>query len=267
MDKGFIDLGFIKIYYYSICILFGFLAGILVIYLELRKEKDWVKNKEEFIDILFYTFLWGLVGARVYYVLFNLSYYLANPLEIVMVWHGGLAIHGGILGGLAYLFYYHKCKRKINILKLLDILVVGLIIGQAIGRWGNFFNHEAYGAVCSLASLKNQHIPSFIIKGMYINGSYHYPTFFYESISSFLGFLILFFAKNKKVKLGQLSGIYLVWYSISRFFIEGMRLDSLMLGPLRVAQFVSICLFLIGIYLLGRRNTKLYREVNLYDEV
>lgn len=263
MDRVFLDLGFIKIYYYSIFILLGVLTGLFVVWLEIRKEK---MNKDEVFDMFFYTIIFAFLGARIYYVLFNLSYYLSNPLEIISIWHGGLAIHGGILGGALYLLYYTK-NHKINLLKLFDILVIGLIIGQVIGRWGNFFNSEAYGSVTSLEYLRSIFIPEFIIKGMYIDGAYYLPTFFFESMWNLVSFIILILIRKfyKKLKTGQLMGFYMMWYSFIRFIIEGMRLDSLMLGSIRVAQLVSLILFIVGIYFVFIRKSKLYKEVNLYE--
>lgn len=263
MDRVLIDLGIFKIYYYSIFIFLGVVAALVVVYLELREEKI---DKDRLVDILFFTIIWAFVGARVYYVVFNLDYYLTKPLEILYIWHGGLAIHGGILGGFLYLLFYSK-KYKLNLLRFLDVVVVGLILGQAIGRWGNFFNGEAYGSLSSYAELKSLGIPSFIIAGMNINGNYYQPTFFYESICDFLGFIILIIVRSKKknLRVGQLSGIYLMWYSMTRFWIEGLRLDSLMLGPIRVAQLVSLVLFAIGCYLVFRRNKQLYKEACVYE--
>ena len=264
MDRVLLDLGFIKIYYYSIFILLGVIVGGIFVYLELRREKV---NKEKLFDVFFYTIIFAFIGARAYYVLFNLSYYLSNPIEILYIWHGGLAIHGGILGGVLYLWYYSR-KHKLNLVKLLDILVVGLIIGQVIGRWGNFFNSEAYGYVTSYGYLKSLYIPEFIIRGMYINGDYHMPTFFFESCWNLLGFIIFLVIRKfyKNLKTGQLLGFYMMWYSFIRFIIEGMRLDSLMLGPIRMAQLVSVVLFIVGVYFIFfRRNKKLYREDVLYE--
>ena len=150
----------------------------------------------------------------------------------------------------------------------MDILVVGLIIGQAIGRWGNFFNSEAYGYVTSYGYLKSLYIPEFIIRGMYINGDYYMPTFFFESCWNVIGFIILLLIRKfyKNLKTGQLLGFYMMWYSFIRFIIEGMRLDSLMLGSIRVAQLVSVVLFIVGVYFVFiRRNKKLYREDVLYE--
>ena len=264
MDRVFLDLGFIKIYYYSIFILLGVILGGVCVFLELRKEKV---NKDELFDMFFCTIIFAFLGARLYYVLFNLSYYLSNPIEILYIWHRGLAIHGGILGGLLYLWYYSK-KHKLNLLKLLDILVVGLIIGQAIGRWGNFFNSEAYGYVTSYGYLKSLYIPEFIIRGMYINGDYYMPTFFFETVWNVIGFIILLLIRKfyKNLRTGQLMGFYMMWYSFIRFIIEGMRLDSLMLGPIKVAQLVSVVLFIVGVYFVFvRRKNELYREEKLYE--
>ena len=155
-------------------------------------------------------------------------------------------------------------KNNIKILKMTDIVVVGLIIGQAIGRWGNFFNSEAYGSATTLENLQNLFIPNFIINGMNINGTYYHPTFLYESLWNIIGFVILLILrKSKKIKLGQLTGIYFVWYGIGRFFIEGMRQDSLMLfGILKQAQIISILMIIIGILIIvfTRKNKKYSEE-------
>lgn len=270
MNRVAIDLGFFQIYWYSIFILLGIITGSYFIYREARKQG---LSLDQLSDIIFYTMIVAIIGARGYYVLFNLSYYLARPIEIFEIWNGGLAIHGGVLAGIFFLFYYTK-KNKIRLLKLLDILVVGLIIGQAIGRWGNFFNGEAYGAIVSKSYLVNQHIPTFIIEGMKIDGFYRQPTFLYESLGNFIGFgLLLLFRRYPYLKIGQLTGGYMVWYAILRFFIEGLRTDSLMFGSIRIAQLVSCLLFLGGIYLLFfhyRRDPKLahlYQKEKIYERV
>ena len=136
-------------------------------------------------------------------------------------------------------------------LKMMDICVVGLIVGQICGRWGNFFNGEAYGPVVSRSFLEGLYLPNFIIDGMYINGAYHHPTFLYESLWNFVGFLLLLlFRRFSYIKEGQLTGFYLMWYSLGRFYIESLRTDSLMFGDLKVAQLVSIFMFLFGFFLI-----------------
>lgn len=262
MDRIALDLGFIQIYWYSIFIFLGVLVASMVILREAKKQKI---NQDFLINLIFYGVIFGLIGARLYYVAFNLDYYLKYPLEILEIWNGGLAIHGGILFGLITVLIYTK-KYNAKTLKILDILVVGLILGQAIGRWGNFFNGEAYGAVTTLSNLQKLGIPEIIIDGMYINGAYHQPTFLYESIWSFFGFIALLIIRNYKyLKNGQLTGVYLIWYSVGRLIIEGMRTDSLMLGDFRIAQIVSILLIIAGILMLvfckkGTRFDNLYKD-------
>lgn len=246
MDRVALELGPIQIYWYSIFIFLGLLTASILIFKEARKRNI---DEDFLINLIFNTIIIGLIGARVYYVLFNIPYYASNPIEILAVWNGGLAIHGGIFAALAFILIYCK-KKNINSLQLLDIIVVGLIIAQAIGRWGNFFNSEAYGQVTTYAELKAQQIPTFIINGMYILGEYRQPTFFYESTWCFAGFLaMLIIRKYKYLKRGQLTGFYLFWYGLGRLLIESLRTDSLMLGPIKIAQVVSLVFIIMGIVL------------------
>lgn len=262
MSRIALDLGFIQIYWYSIFIMLAVLVGSYIIFREVKRQK---LNEDFFVNLLFYGLIFGLIGARLYYVAFNLDYYLQYPVEILEIWNGGLAIHGGIIAGFLWiLLYTHKYKTRTK--KVLDILVPGLLIGQSIGRWGNFFNQEAFGAITTIENLQKLGLPDFIIQGMNIDGFYRQPTFLYESIWSFFGFIILLMLRRYKyIKTGQLTGFYLMWYSFGRFFIEGMRTDSLMLGSLRIAQVVSIILFIVGLLLFifskkGSRFDNLYKE-------
>jgi phosphatidylglycerol:prolipoprotein diacylglycerol transferase len=258
MDKVALDLGPIQIYWYSIFIFIGMLVACFVIYKEAKARQI---NEDFLVNLTFNTIIIGIIGARVYYVIFNLSYYLNHPLEILQIWNGGLAIHGGIIAGLLFIIYYCK-KHKVNLMKMLDIIVVGLIIAQAIGRWGNFFNAEAYGPVTTAEHLHSLGIPSFIINGMYILGEYRQPTFFYESVWCLVGFIaMLMVRKYKYLKVGQLTGFYLIWYGIIRFIIEIMRTDSLMLGPLKVAQLVSIVFIISGMIIFIKSIKKQPQEL------
>lgn len=259
MDRVLFDLGFIEIRWYSICILLAIIVGYYFVIKEVKKKKI---AEDEFNNLVFYTLIVGILGARIYYVLFNLNYYLNDPIEIIKIWNGGLAIHGGIIFGGLFLLIYSKIK-KINTLLITDISVVGLIIAQAIGRWGNFFNGEAYGREVSLSFLKNLHLPEFIINGMHINNTYYEPTFLYESILCLIGFIVLIIIRKKvNIKTGVLTGIYFIYYGLIRFIIETFRSDSLMLGSFKVARIVSIIGIILGIYLIFRKN-KLYKEDNL----
>lgn len=261
MNRIAIDLGFIQIYWYSLLILLAILSASTIIYFEIKKKKI---DQDFFINLLFNAIIFGFIGARAYYVVFNLDYYLHYPIEILEIWNGGLAIHGGLLFGSIFTLIYCK-KYKQNTLKILDIIVVGLILGQAIGRWGNFFNQEAYGAVTTVAKLQSAGVPDFVINGMNILGQYHQPTFFYESIWNLFGFIaLLLIRKYPRLKIGQLTGFYLIWYSSARFIIEGMRMDSLMLGSFKVAQLVSIGCILLGLYLFLIHPRRSPRFENLY---
>lgn len=265
MNSTLLDLGFFSIKWYSFFIFTGIITAVFVILKEYKKKDS---NKDRIIDLLFYGIIIGILGARIYYVLFNLNYYLSNPLEIIEVWNGGLAIHGGIIAALIFVFIYCK-KKKMNFLLLLDILVVGVIIAQALGRWGNFFNGEAYGRIVSLSFLKGMHLPKFIIDGMYIDGFYREPTFLYESVFSILGFIVLLLVRKiKKLRVGQLTGIYFLWYGIERLIIETFRSDSLLIGNIKIAQIVSIISCIVGIYLLFKniKSNKLYKEEKLFIE-
>lgn len=254
MNPIFLTLGPVQIYWYSVILFLAFfLGGALAIH----EAKKWKINKDFMINLYFYLIIFSLIGARLYYVLFNFSYYIKNPIEIIEVWNGGLAIHGAIIAGVITIAY-HCNKNKVSFLRILDIASPAVIIAQAIGRWGNFFNSEAHGPMVSRIFLEKLHLPKFIINGMYIDGAYYHPTFLYESIWNLLGFILLIIIRKykKDLKPGLLIGIYLIWYSFARFFIEGLRTDSLMLGSLKMAQVISIVLFLLGIYLAFIRKEK-----------
>ena len=197
--------------------------------------------------MMLWLVIWSIIGARVYYVIFNFDVYRENLIDILKIWNGGLAIYGAIIAGSLYILYY--CLRhNLNFVKVLDIFSLSLLLGQAIGRWGNFFNQEAYGGKTTIDALKSLKLPEFIINGMYIDGSYRQPTFLYESFWCLIGVLILFrIRKRINVKTGKQICFYMIWYGIGRFFIEGLRSDSLYIGSFRVSQIVSVILVIIGV--------------------
>lgn len=264
MNPIMVTLGNIEIRWYSVLILVGACLGIA---LAMREARKFHIGDDFMFNMAFWSIIFGLVGARIYYVIFNWEMYENNLLDILKVWNGGLAIHGGILFGAIALIVYCKKNYK-NVFKIMDISTASLILGQAIGRWGNFFNGEAHGMATSLTSLKNMLIPDFIIKGMKIGGIYYQPTFYYEFIWCLLGFIVLMIVRRMKyTKVGQQTCIYFMWYSVGRFFIEAMRTDSLMLGAFKMAQIVSIILFVIflGIFMIISRKGKfedLYNDNN-----
>lgn len=229
MSSVAFHIGNWPVYWYGILISAAFVIGLLL-------SQHLAKKKGYDIDALWTLFLivipCAVVCARLYYVIFNLDLYLSDPIKMIKVWKGGLAVHGGILGGLLAIFICCK-KMKLNFPGVLDCIVPSLALGQAIGRWGNFINGEAYGGVTNLPW------------GIHVAGdSYlHHPTFLYESVWDFILFLVLIKLFDKTKNDGSVSCIYFMVYSFGRFFIEGLRTDSLMIGPFRQAQVISICLF------------------------
>lgn len=252
----------IDIRFYSLFILIGVLCAYFMI---TREANRFNISKDQMFNMFFWTVIIGILGARIYYVIFNWEYFGSHVNEIWQIWQGGLAIHGGIIAGVIVLALYTK-KYNLRTMKILDIIVVPLILAQALGRWGNFFNQEAYGAVTTLSHLRSMHIPDFVIKGMYINGLYYTPTFYYESLWCLLGFIImLIFRRTRYVKTGQITAFYLIWYGLGRFFIEASRTDSLMILGFKMAQIVSIIFIIIGIVIFIRQSIK-GKYVDLYDD-
>ncbi|HCY1099456.1 TPA: prolipoprotein diacylglyceryl transferase [Staphylococcus aureus] len=252
IDPVAFNLGPLSVRWYGIIIAVGILLGYFVAQRALVKAG---LHKDTLVDIIFYSALFGFIAARIYFVIFQWPYYVENPSEIIKIWHGGIAIHGGLIGG--FIAGVIVCKVKnLNPFQIGDIVAPSIILAQGIGRWGNFMNHEAHGGPVSRAFLEKLHLPNFIIENMYINGQYYHPTFLYESIWDVAGFIILVNIR-KHLKLGETFFLYLTWYSIGRFFIEGLRTDSLMLtSNIRVAQLVSILLILISISLSVYRRIK-----------
>ena len=256
MSSILIKIGILEIRWYSILMLISFIIGY---YLVIKRAKKQNMSTTFITDLVFYIIIFSILGARVYYCLFNLDYYSKNLLDVFKIWEGGLAIHGGIIAGIFTIYFYSR-KKEITLLQLLDVFAPALVLGQAIGRWGNFFNMEAYGPQTTLVELQKLGIPNFIIDGMYIDGIYHHPTFLYESIGCLIIFIILLLIRNiKNIKLGQITSIYLILYGIIRFFIEKLRQDSLMLFNLKVAQLVSMLMILVGVYLFIRPYIKKFK--------
>lgn len=230
--------------WYSVLILLGVIVGY---FLAKREAKRFNVNLDFLFNMFFYAIIFGILGARLYYVLFNWNIYAQDPMSILRFWEGGLAIHGGIIAGGLTAYLYCK-KYNVRVLKIFDIITPSLLIAQAIGRWGNFFNSEAHGAVTTVLKLQEKFVPRFVIDGMNIGGIYYEPTFYYESLWNLLGFLIVIVLRRRKYnKIGNVTAFYLMWYGIGRFFIEAMRTDSLMLGGFKVAQIVSIAMFVTGL--------------------
>lgn len=247
------QLGPLSIRWYGILTSTALLIGVLLALREIRRRGI---DEDKFMNIIIAAIPAGFLCARLYYVLFSghLDYYLANPGEILAVWHGGLAIHGGVIGAFLVGGFMVQLYNM-HFWTLGDIVAPSLILGQAIGRWGNFFNQEAYGYEVD---------PEVIPWAMWIDGAYRHPTFLYESLWNLMIFgFLLWFRRRPETKEGEVLLSYFVLYSTGRFFIEGLRTDSLMLGPFRVAQLISLT-FIIGAlaliwYRRKQEKAKIYR--------
>ncbi|TDT63447.1 prolipoprotein diacylglyceryl transferase [Fonticella tunisiensis] len=224
----------IGIRWYGILIASGMLIGILI-----ASHTSRIKgiSYDRLLDILLISIPAGIIGARLYYVIFKFDLYRDNLADIFNIRQGGLAIHGGLIFGILAAYLYTRYKN-INLIKYADVAAPSIIIAQAIGRWGNFFNQEAHGDPVSSEFIS--HFPEFIQKGMFIEGQYWHPTFLYESLWNLVVFFILLIILRRSKRDGTVLFSYIGLYSIGRFFIEGLRTDSLMVGPLRAAQLVSL---------------------------
>lgn len=229
---------------------YGIIIGLAMVIgyqMVMRQARRLQLDEEVMADIIFWTIVSGLIGARAYYVLFRWEYYAQYPEQIIQVWNGGLAIYGGILAGVAALVAL--CRRYQQDLRVvLDIAAPAVLFAQAIGRWGNFVNQEAYGGETTRQFLASLHLPTVIIDQMNIHGTYYHPTFLYESVWNLLGVCVLLIARRRNnMQPGIVAALYLIWYGFGRFFIEGMRSDSLYLGSLRISQVVSLVLVGMGV--------------------
>ncbi|NLY20948.1 MAG: prolipoprotein diacylglyceryl transferase [Tissierellia bacterium] len=242
MDPTAFTLFGIDIQWYGILIATG---AFLAIVLGIKQTKTTVGiTEDDFIDSVLWILPIAVVCARLYYVVFfDFAYYMANPMQILNFREGGLAIYGGVIGGIIVGWIFCK-RRKINFFTLFDIAAPGLALAQGIGRWGNFINQEAHGG------------PTDLPWGIMVNGIKVHPTFLYESIVDIgLFFFLYFYLRKHKKYEGQMAATYMVVYSLARFFIEGLRTDSLMLGSFRVSQLVSIGGIIIGL-IVGYMNRK-----------
>ena len=261
MNRYIFTIGNFKLEWYSALIIVGAMIGISMVLKEAKRYKD---STDYIFNMLFWAIIFGIIGARIYYVLFNLELY-NSFWDACKIWEGGLSIHGGLIAGILVILLYSK-KYNVRAIRIFDFLAPAMILAQAIGRWGNFFNMEAHGPATTLAHLQSLHIPEFIINGMKINDTYYTPTFLYESIWCLIGFIILLIVRRLKItKVGQPFAVYLMWYGLGRFIIESMRTDSLMLGGFKVAQIISVLMILFGLIIIMITSRK-GRYEDLYDQ-
>lgn len=223
------------------------MTGILLAFFMAAKETKRIGEKTDHLyDMVLWGLPMGIIGARLYYVLFSFADYKDNLISVFYIWEGGIAIYGGVIGALSAAILYCR-KHKLPTWKFLDIGAYGFLIGQCIGRWGNFVNAEAYGGETSLPWR------------MVVNGVGVHPTFLYESLWNLCLFLLLWCTRKKHEFPGRAISLYMVGYGFGRVMIEGLRTDSLYLGPFRVSRLLSAVLIVFGIILYNKRK-KAYKE-------
>jgi phosphatidylglycerol:prolipoprotein diacylglycerol transferase len=262
LDPIAFSLGPIDVHWYGVIIGAAIALGL---YIAIKEATKRGLHNELFTDLMLWAIPIAILSARLYYVLFEWEYYSQNPSQIIAIWNGGLAIHGALIGSIITAYVFSK-KKKVSFWLVADIAAPSLILAQAIGRWGNFMNQEAHGGEVSRAFLENLQLPEFIINQMYINGTYYHPTFLYESVWNLLGFIVLILLRRVNLRRGEIFLSYLIWYSVGRFFIEGMRTDSLMLTEnIRMAQTISVVLIVVSLIILFYRRAKGHADKRYLD--
>ncbi len=250
-----VELGPLTLRWYSVLVTGGIILGTFIAQY-LGKKRD--IKPDTIADLAVWLVVGGIPMARLYYVLFSWKQFQDNPLSAFAIWQGGIAIHGGILGGLLAGYLFSR-RQKLNFWNLMDLVAPGLILGQALGRWGNFFNSEAFGDPTDLPW--KLYIPLAQRPPIFAGFEYFHPTFLYESLWNLgvFALLLTLFFRFPQAKPGTIVAAYAVLYGLGRFWIEGLRTDSLMLGPLRIAQVISLgAIFLgfMGLWWLYGRSAK-----------
>ena len=249
-----LEIGPMNIYFYGIVIAFGL---ILAVVYASRRSKQFGITEDDLLDGVLWVTPFAILCARAYYCIFSWEHYADNPISVLYIWEGGLAIYGGVLGAALGVAVFCRIKR-IKLPMLLDLVSLGFLIGQSIGRWGNFFNREAFGAETT----------SFLRMGL-LNSytgqvTYYHPTFFYESLWNAVGFLLLHQLSKKRQYDGQIALGYAAWYGLGRAFIEGLRTDSLYWGPFRVSQLLAAVSCIAAVAVLLWQNSRSHDPAKLY---
>ena len=259
LDRVAVSFGPVTVYWYGIIICTAILLGFYAAFLRMKKIGI---TFDDLADILLICVPCAVVGARLYYVLTSLSLY-NSFYDVIAIWNGGLAIYGGVIGGIISFTLVVRHKKK-PLLKMYDCASTGLILGQAIGRWGNFFNAEAYGVAHSFEFFGKitdiSHLSLNNPLRMTINGTLVHPTFLYESLWNITGFVLMNVFYKKKAFDGEVFVWYLTWYGLGRCLIEGLRGDSLYVGNIRISQALAFACFAAGAVVIISLRIKKYTE-------
>lgn len=243
-------IGSLDVHLYGIIIALGL---ILAVVYAMRRKEQFGLSEDDLLDGVLWIAPFAIVCARIYYCVFEWEQYASDPISILYIWEGGIAIYGAVIGAAVGVLIHCKLIKKISVAATLDIVSLGFMIGQTLGRWGNFVNREAHGGVTD----------SFLRMGLLnpatMEGQYYHPTFLYESVWNLIGFILLHFFSKKRKYDGQVALCYVAWYGLGRAIIEGLRTDSLWWGPFRVSQVLaaaSCVIAVIALLVLSRKNHK-----------
>ena len=249
-----IELGPLSIHLYGLIIAIG--LSLAVVY-GCKRCKEFGLKEDDLMDGVLWVVPFAILCARAYYCIFSWESYAANPISVFYIWEGGLAIYGGVLGALVGVLVFCRIK-KVRFGAVMDLVLLGFLIGQSIGRWGNFFNREAFGAETE----------SFLRMGLMRASTgvvtYYHPTFLYESLWNALGFVLLHFLSKRRQYDGQIALSYAAWYGLGRAFIEGLRTDSLYWGPFRVSQVLAAASCIAAVSILLWQNFKTHDPEKLF---
>ena len=249
-----LTLGPATIHYYALCIVLGLVLAVMY---ASRRSKEFGVTEDDILDGVLWIGPFAVLCARAYYCAFSWDQYVDNPISVLYIWQGGIAIYGGVIGAVLGVIVFCKI-RKIKISTLLDMVMLGFLIGQSLGRWGNFFNREAFGAETD----------SFFRMGLTntVTGvtTYYHPTFLYESVWNAVGFVLLHFVSKRRKYDGQIALCYAAWYGLGRCMIEGLRVDSLWWGPFRVSQLLAAVTCIAAVSILLWQGMKPHDPAKLY---
>ena len=251
--KGF-SIGPLNIQFYGMIIAFGL---VLAAVYAMKRKSQFGITENDLLDGLLWIVPFAIICARLYYCAFEWDRYKDDPISILYIWNGGMAIYGGVIGAVVGIFVYAKIK-KLNPFALLDVVGLGFLIGQAIGRWGNFFNREAHGGVT------DNFLRMGLLDPVTRQGEYYHPTFLYECLWNVVGFVILHFLSKKRKYDGQIALGYVAWYGLGRALIEGLRTDSLWWGPFRVSQVLAAVSCLAAVVVLVIQAFRPHKEEDLF---
>ena len=249
-----LSLGPLTIHYYGLIIAIGLVLAVIY---ACRRGEEFGLKEDDILDGVIWVTPFAIICARIYYCAFSWEEYAANPISVLYIWNGGIAIYGGVLGAILGMAVMSRIK-KVKFTAVLDLILLAFLIGQSIGRWGNFMNREAFGAATD----------SFFKMGLFNTRTntveYYHPTFLYESVWNLCGFILLHFLSKKRKYDGQIALSYAAWYGLGRCIIEGLRVDSLWWGPFRVSQVLAGISCIAALSVLAWQHFKPHNPENLF---